>query len=117
MAKTYTVLGFLNPWSVVLVDSIESIYKKVMLALRHSVTIDADFQLSSYDERRALIGLDRLSDRRRLARVFFLYDVLTSKVDAPDLSIMGNSCRNVSLVRPSCRAFFWTRPLIIGLSK
>lgn len=41
-----------------------------------------------YDER-------RLSDKRRNARVSFMYDVLTGSVNTPRLSEFFDSCRNV----------------------
>lgn len=99
-----------------LADSIESIQKKfVLFALRRSVRRDADFQLPPYDERRALE--EDLSGRRRLARVFYLYDVLTGKVEAPVLSIMVYSCLIMFRLTPTTFvSSVHFDPLIIGLS-
>lgn len=68
-------------WDLWMVSSIESIRKKfIMFALRCSARRYTDVQLPPYDERRALIGPERLSNRRRLTLVFFLYAVLTGEV-------------------------------------
>lgn len=85
-----------SPSSVSLSDSIESIQKKfVLFALRRSFQRNADYELPPYDVRRKVLGLERLSDRRKIGRVFFMADVLYRMVDAPDLSSMFNSCRYI----------------------
>lgn len=84
-----------SPSSSSLSDSIESIQKKfVMYALRRSIKRSAAYELPPYDERRKILGLERLSNRRKCSRVFFMYDILTRRIDAPDLLTMFESLRN-----------------------
>lgn len=41
------------------------------------------FEVPPYDERRKALGLDRLSDRRGVSRLYFAYDVLKEWISAP----------------------------------
>lgn len=84
-----------SPTSLSLSKSIESIQKKfVIYALRRSVRRNSNFELPPYDERRKALGLDRLSDRRKVSRVVFMYDVLSGRITAPELCAKFASHRN-----------------------
>lgn len=75
-----------SPASASLTECIESIQRKfVMYASRRLAPRNSDFRLPPYDDRRKVLGLDRLSDRRAFFRVVFMYDVLKRRVSAPDL--------------------------------
>ena len=81
-----------SPSSDGLSSLIESVQKNfVIYALRRTVKRNRDFVLPPYDDRREVLKLERLSTRRKLARVFFLYDVLEGKVDAPRLAEIVDS--------------------------
>lgn len=85
-----------GPASATLSADIESIQKKfVLFALRRSVRRNSDFELPPYDDRRKKLGLERLSNRRKISRVFFIYDVLRGRISAPDLCAKFDSYRNL----------------------
>lgn len=65
--------------SISLSDHIESIQKKfVLFALRRSVRRNSKYQLPPYDERRKVLGLERLSDRRKQSRIFHVRHSLSA---------------------------------------
>lgn len=65
---------------------IESVQKKfVIYALRRSVRRDDNFRLPSYISRCETVGIDTLEMRRLHLSVFFIYDLLTNRIDAPEL--------------------------------
>jgi len=76
-----------QPHCVTKIAEIESIQKKfVMYALRRTVRRDSNFRLPPYDSRCKTIGIESLARRRINLSVFFIYDVLTNRIDAPHLS-------------------------------
>lgn len=76
-----------SPSSQELSSVIESVQKGfVLYALRRTVRSDRNYELPPYDERRKVLRLERLSTRREHSRVFFLYDVLGGRVNAPRLT-------------------------------
>ena len=100
-----------SPSGVELSDAIESVQKRfVLYALRHSVRRNRNYELPPYDERRRVLCLERLSTRRRNARVFFLYDVLKARVNSPKLTEMFDSYRHEPEHPYSLRRFNVFRP-------
>ncbi|XP_037045741.1 uncharacterized protein LOC119081106 [Bradysia coprophila] len=76
-----------SPSSEELSSVIESVQKSfVLYALRRTVRRNLNYELPPYDERRKVLRLERLSIRRKHLRVFFLYDVLEGRVNAPRLT-------------------------------
>lgn len=68
-------------------DELESVQKNFLLyALRRTMKRDSDFRLPSYESRCSSIGMERLSRRRFSLGAMFVYDVLTGRVDSPDLA-------------------------------
>ena len=68
------------------IGMIESVQKKfVIYALRRSVRRDDNFRLPSYISRCETVGIDTLEMRRLHRSVFFIYDLLTNRIDAPEL--------------------------------
>ena len=67
----------------------------MLYALRRTVKRNRDYELPPYDERRKVLGLERLSTRRKHFRVFFLYDVLEGRVSAPRLGELFRSYQHV----------------------
>lgn len=55
-------------------------------ALRRTVRRDSNYRLPPYDSRCKTIGIESLARRRINLSVFFIYDVLTNRIDAPKLS-------------------------------
>jgi Reverse transcriptase (RNA-dependent DNA polymerase) len=85
-----------SPSSVELSDDIESVQKRfVLYALRRTVRRNANYELPPYGDRCKVLGLERLSDRRKNSRMFFMYDVLKGRINAPCLSALFDSYRNV----------------------
>jgi hypothetical protein len=67
-------------------DTLESIQKKFILyALRYLPWRTDSFVLPNYESRCLLIALQTLSVRRRNAEVYFVFDVLTNRIDSPEL--------------------------------
>lgn len=68
------------------IDSIESIQKDFLIyALRRTVRRGQDYRLPSYVSRCESIGLESLSRRRFNLAALFVYDILTGRVDSPEL--------------------------------
>ena len=70
---------------------IESIQKRFLIfALRHhprDVTIPR-YILPPYNSRCALLNPDSLSNRRSIASAMFIYDLLTGRIDSPDILML-----------------------------
>lgn len=67
-------------------DAIESIQKKCLIyALRRSVRRDENYRLSSYSSRCRSVGIESISRRRINLSVMFAFDVLSSRIDSPDV--------------------------------
>lgn len=87
-----------NPIYGVHSDKIESVQKQfVIYALRGSVRRDAVYILPPYSVRCSTLGLESLARRRSNSCIFFVYDVLSKAIDAPQLYDVFNSIINVPL--------------------
>ncbi len=76
-----------QPHCVTKIANIESIQKKfVIYALRRTVKRDANFRLPPYNSRCETIGIETLARRRINLSAFFIHDVLSKRIDAPELS-------------------------------
>jgi len=65
---------------------IESIQKKfVMYALRRTVRRDENFRLPSYESRCKTLRIDSLQRRRYNLSAFYVFDLLSNRIDAPEL--------------------------------
>lgn len=68
------------------VSRIESVQKQfVLYALRDLYVRDSDYVLPPYIDRCAVLNLKSLSERRNNLGLFFMFDVLTGFVDAPNI--------------------------------
>lgn len=75
-----------NPGYAVHSDRIESIQRKFLLfALRRLPWRRDSFVLPAYESRCKLINLETLEERRKNTSIFFVYDLLNGRIDAPNL--------------------------------
>jgi hypothetical protein len=66
-------------------EKIEGVQKKfIKYALRHLPWRDRN-NLPPYEELCRLISLDTLNERRTIACIMFIFDILTGKIDSPSL--------------------------------
>ena len=85
-----------NPIYGVHSDKIESVQKQfIIYALRRSVKRDAEYRLPPYPVRCSTLGLESLARRRSNSCIFFVFDVLSKFIDAPQLHEVFNSIMNV----------------------
>lgn len=99
-----------NPGYAVNSERIESIQKKFLLyALRRLPWRRDSFVLPPYESRCMLINMQSLSERRRNASLIFIFDLLTGRIDSPDLLILfsfnvpSRSLRTNNLLHVSLR--------------
>lgn len=77
-----------HPYQDTFVNKIESIQKKFMMyALRRTVRRDENHKLPPYISRCESVGIDSLARRRVNACVFFVFDLLRGRLDAPKIKI------------------------------
>lgn len=90
-----------HPYMVTYIDKIESIQKKFLIyALRRSVSRDENYRLPSYISRCDSIILETLVRRRINACVFFVFDLLRGRLDAPGILSHVKLNRDVVSDRP-----------------
>ena len=94
-----------NPYYDEHSNSVESVQKRFVLYALRKLGWTEGFQLPPYMHRCQLINLESLKHRREIASVLFIFDLLSNRIDAPnllsliDFSVPSRRLRNPCFLR------------------
>lgn len=94
-----------HPNHAVYIDKIESVQKKFLSFMFYKFGYYKYIQFAPYSFKRKVLGLESLSDRRKNACVFFIFDLFNGRIDASnilsliDVNVPPRSIRNHVFLR------------------